>query len=190
MGDTSDYNDTIKQICELLQSGTTPEAIKQLAEQFDMLSSFLTNAPDNKLIVSVVNVTEKLLDPVTWDMIQEKFDFSNEYPSYIWACLKEPIDSELVQETSKALLSLSNYENFTEKLFDESSMEVIKSVLNMDASHRYLVYDIFINSIIQFEDSASFYEKESLISQIPLDISSNDPLIVLNALELIPKVFS
>ncbi|KAJ2556631.1 hypothetical protein EV175_001874 [Coemansia sp. RSA 1933] len=93
-----EYVATIKQICELLQSDPTPDVIQGLRDSFASLSMHLKAgpflevfettisnipfaalfsllaAPDNKLIVSVADVTDQLLNPVTWLMVHQTFE--------------------------------------------------------------------------------------------------------------------
>ncbi|KAJ2408339.1 hypothetical protein GGI10_004856 [Coemansia sp. RSA 2530] len=93
-----EYNKTIKQICILLQSEPTTEVIQGLREAFENLSkqlkagpflevfeTTLSNipfaalfsllaAPDNRLVVTVAEVTSQLLKPVTWAMVHQTFE--------------------------------------------------------------------------------------------------------------------
>ncbi|KAJ2499506.1 hypothetical protein GGI11_007953, partial [Coemansia sp. RSA 2049] len=93
-----EYVATIKQICEFLQSDPTPDVIQGLRDSFSNLSMHLKAgpflevfettisnipfgalfsllaAPDNKLIVSVADVTGQLLNPVTWTMVHQTFE--------------------------------------------------------------------------------------------------------------------
>ncbi|KAJ1723316.1 hypothetical protein LPJ53_002315 [Coemansia erecta] len=98
MQDEKDYVKTIKLICELLQSDPTSEVILGLRESFETLSKQLRTgpflevfettlsnipfaalfsllaAPDNRLIVTVAEVTGQLLKPVTWAMVHQTFE--------------------------------------------------------------------------------------------------------------------
>ncbi|KAJ1752601.1 hypothetical protein LPJ78_001260 [Coemansia sp. RSA 989] len=93
-----EYTQNIKQICELLQSDPTPEVIQGLRDAFETLGKqlkagpflevfeatlssipfsalfSLLAAPDNKLIVTVAEVTGQLLKPVTWEMVHQTFE--------------------------------------------------------------------------------------------------------------------
>ncbi|KAJ2000629.1 hypothetical protein H4R26_004525 [Coemansia thaxteri] len=93
-----EYHGTIKQICTLLQSEPTSDVIHGLREAFESLSkqlkagpflevfeTTLSNipfaalfsllaAPDNRLVVTVAEVTGQLLKPVTWAMVHQTFE--------------------------------------------------------------------------------------------------------------------
>ncbi|PVU97535.1 hypothetical protein BB561_000472 [Smittium simulii] len=247
-----DYNDTIEQVCELLQTATTPEAINELSAGFNRLSqdltpplflflrvdgpfleifeAILTNisfsalfsllaAPDNRLIVSVVELTEKLLEPVTWDMIHEKFEnficlgldhphtkvkilvlnqflrcnllsgkFNPNYAPSIWECLIGDSNSNHVNLSLNVLIHLSSYKNCAKFIYTEESLAVIHDILAMDTSHRFRVYDIVANTIINSEDATSIFEKNDILSKFASEFKSNDSLIIVNALELLPKM--
>ncbi|KAJ2726570.1 hypothetical protein GGI07_000512 [Coemansia sp. Benny D115] len=108
MPEEKDYEKTVGQICELLQTDPTPKTIKDLRDAFDELRKQLVAgpflqvfettlsripfsalfsllaAPDNKLIVSVAEVTRLLLRPVAWSIIHKTFE------EYIVQGLKHP----------------------------------------------------------------------------------------------------
>ncbi|KAJ2333826.1 hypothetical protein GGI00_002137 [Coemansia sp. RSA 2681] len=93
-----DYQKTIKQICILLQSEPTTDVIQGLREAFENLSKqlkagpflevfettlsnipfaalfSLLTAPDNRLVVTVSEVSSQLLKPVTWAMVHQTFE--------------------------------------------------------------------------------------------------------------------
>ncbi|KAJ2077232.1 hypothetical protein H4R24_005254 [Coemansia sp. RSA 988] len=93
-----EYTRNIKQVCELLQSDPTPDVIQRLRDAFDNLSKqlktgpflevfeatlsnipfsalfSLLTAPDNRLIVTVAEVTAQLLRPVNWSMVHQTFE--------------------------------------------------------------------------------------------------------------------
>ncbi|KAJ1730062.1 hypothetical protein LPJ61_003217 [Coemansia biformis] len=93
-----EHIEDIRRICELLQSDPTPDVIQGLREGFASLSKHLKagpfmevfeatlgsipfsalfsllTAPDNRLIVTVAEVTGQLLKPVTWAMVHETFE--------------------------------------------------------------------------------------------------------------------
>ncbi|KAJ2797889.1 hypothetical protein H4R20_005024 [Coemansia guatemalensis] len=93
-----EYARNIKQVCELLQSEPTPDVIQRLRDAFDNLSKqlrtgpflevfeatisnipfsalfSLLTAPDNRLIVTVAEVTAQLLRPLNWTMVHETFE--------------------------------------------------------------------------------------------------------------------
>ncbi|KAJ2156360.1 hypothetical protein GGF46_005234 [Coemansia sp. RSA 552] len=94
----NEYTQNIKQICELLQSDPTADVIQRLRDSFETLSKqlkagpflevfettlsnipfsalfSLLGAPDNRLIVTVAEVTRQLLKPVTWAMVHQTFE--------------------------------------------------------------------------------------------------------------------
>ncbi|PWA03083.1 hypothetical protein BB558_000761 [Smittium angustum] len=219
----NDYNQAIFDVCDLLQNATTPEAIKQLIEAFNKLTGFLkagpfleifeailTNisfaalfsllaAPDNRLIVSVVDLTERLLQPVTWDMIHEKFEefiiiglehphprFNPMYSTYIWSYLKGETDSELTTYASNVLNILSKYPKGIDELYTESSLTNIRSLLNMDTSHRFLVYEIMSSSILNSPNAVEYFKQEGLLEKFVAEFQNDDPLALINAMELVP----
>ncbi|PIA18167.1 hypothetical protein COEREDRAFT_6902 [Coemansia reversa NRRL 1564] len=93
-----EYMKNIKQVCDLLQSDPTPDVILRLRDAFDSLSKqlktgpflevfeatlsnipfsalfSLLTAPDNRLIVTVAEVTSQLLRPVNWPMVHQTFE--------------------------------------------------------------------------------------------------------------------
>lgn len=98
MADDKEYQNTIKQICDLLQSEPTPQVVQSLRESFETLGKqlkagpflevfeatlanitfaalfSLLAAPDNRLVAIVSEVTGQLLKPVTWNMVHATFE--------------------------------------------------------------------------------------------------------------------
>ncbi|PVV04188.1 hypothetical protein BB560_001328 [Smittium megazygosporum] len=229
----NDYKVAIDEACELLQSATTPEAIKELVKAFDKLSDYLTHgpflevfeailtniafstlfsllaAPDNRLIVSVANLTQKLLEPVTWDMIHEKFghphpkvklmvlsqilrcdlstdQFDVDYSPAIWECL---IGKDEDQHINMAL-NLGSFENCVDFIYTQESISVIKKIMAIDYSHKFRVYDVIATSISNSDAVASVLIESNVLLSLVLDFSSSDPLAVSNCLNLLPKMTS
>ncbi|KAJ1771616.1 hypothetical protein IW140_001965 [Coemansia sp. RSA 1813] len=218
-----EYVATIKQICELLQSDPTPDVIQGLRDSFANLSIHLKSgpflevfettisnipfaalfsllaAPDNKLIVSVAEVTDQLLNPVTWSMVHQTFEeyiiqglahphptFSAQYGPHIWKCLEGKSDTNATKLAKRVLIHLFNVGMATDHLFAKESLEVVNAILSGSESQRFRVYDVIAISAGKSDDIFVFLCQKGIIDTFVKEGDSDDILAVMNWHELLP----
>ncbi|KAJ2658160.1 hypothetical protein IWW48_004181 [Coemansia sp. RSA 1200] len=218
-----EYVATIKQICEFLQSDPTPDVIQGLRDSFSNLSMHLKAgpflevfettisnipfgalfsllaAPDNKLIVSVADVTGQLLNPVTWTMIHQTFEdyiiqglahphstFSEHYGPHLWKCLEGKSDTDTTKLIKRVLVHLFNVGMAKDYLFSKDSLKVVSSLLSGNESQRFRVYDVVTAAIGRSDDIFEFLCQKGIIDAFVKEGDSDDILAVMNWHELLP----
>ncbi|KAJ2850835.1 hypothetical protein IWW36_001559 [Coemansia brasiliensis] len=207
-----DYTQNIKQICELLQSDPAPEVIQGLRDAFENLSKqlkagpflevfeatlssipfsalfSLLAAPDNKLIVTVAEVTGQLLKPVTWEMVHQTFE------EYIVQGLAHPhpvVKTLVLRQFLKCedkTVPLSDKGILMEYLLSEESVATIKQLLAGNASQRFRVYDVVMNAIKSTDSAFEFFRQEGIMDRFLQESDTSDVLVAMNFYELVPTL--
>ncbi|KAJ2510170.1 hypothetical protein H4217_007997 [Coemansia sp. RSA 1939] len=218
-----EYVATIKQICEFLQSDPTPDVIQGLRDSFSNLSMHLKAgpflevfettisnipfgalfsllaAPDNKLIVSVADVTGQLLNPVTWTMVHQTFEdyiiqglahphstFSEHYGPHLWKCLEGKSDTDTTKLAKRVLVHLFNVGMAKDYLFSKDSLKVVNSLLSGNESQRFRVYDVVTAAIGRSDEIFEFLCQKGIIDAFVKEGDSDDIMAVMNWHELLP----
>ncbi|KAJ2707761.1 hypothetical protein FB645_000534 [Coemansia sp. IMI 203386] len=214
MQQEKEYNKTIKQICELLQTDPTPEVINGLRESFETLSkqlragpflevfeTTLSNipfaalfsllaAPDNKLIVIVAEVTGQLLKPVTWSMVHQTFEDyivqGLDHPHPVVKCL---VLSQFLkcEQSSDPLFEIGMSMDY---LLTSESVTAVRKLLAGNESQRFRIYDV-MNAAVKKNDSIfEFFRQEGMIDTFLSETTSDDVLVCVNFYETVPKFCS
>ncbi|KAJ1763869.1 hypothetical protein LPJ77_001120 [Coemansia sp. RSA 2523] len=207
-----EYVKNIKLICELLQSDPTPGVILKLRESFETLSkqlkagpflevfeATLSNipfsalfsllaAPDNKLIVTVAEVTGQLLKPVTWPMVHQTFEeyiiqgLAHPHPVVKALVLRQFLKCEQKADPLCDIGMAMDY------LLSEESVSAIKTLLAGNESQRFRVYDVVAAAIKDSDSSFEFFRQEGIVDLLLKEGSAKDVLVAMNFYELVPTL--
>ncbi|KAJ2537319.1 hypothetical protein IWW43_000087 [Coemansia sp. RSA 1935] len=212
-----EYVKNIKLICELLQSDPTPGVILKLRESFETLSkqlkagpflevfeATLSNipfsalfsllaAPDNKLIVTVAEVTGQLLKPVTWPMVHQTFEeyiiqgLAHPHPVVKALVLRQFLKCEQKADP-QVLTHLCDIGMAMDYLLSEESVSAIKTLLAGNESQRFRVYDVVAAAIKDSDSSFEFFRQEGIVDLLLKEGSAKDVLVAMNFYELVPTL--
>ncbi|KAJ2495901.1 hypothetical protein GGH96_006181 [Coemansia sp. RSA 1972] len=207
-----EYVKNIKLICELLQTDPTPGVILKLREAFETLSkqlkagpflevfeATLSNipfsalfsllaAPDNKLIVTVAEVTGQLLKPVTWPMVHQTFEeyiiqgLAHPHPVVKALVLRQFLKCEQKADPLCDIGMAMDY------LLSEESVSAIKTLLAGNESQRFRVYDVVAAAIKDSDSSFEFFRQEGIVDLLLKEGSAKDVLVAMNFYELVPTL--
>ncbi|KAJ2142329.1 hypothetical protein IW136_001993 [Coemansia sp. RSA 678] len=215
-----EYVKNIKLICELLQSDPTPGVILKLRESFETLSkqlkagpflevfeATLSNipfsalfsllaAPDNKLIVTVAEVTGQLLKPVTWPMVHQTFEeyiiqgLAHPHPVVKALVLRQFLKCEQKADplAKQVLTHLCDIGMAMDYLLSEESVSAIKTLLAGNESQRFRVYDVVAAAIKDSDSSFEFFRQEGIVDLLLKEGSAKDVLVAMNFYELVPTL--
>ncbi|KAJ2352795.1 hypothetical protein GGF43_003661 [Coemansia sp. RSA 2618] len=207
-----EYAKNIKLICELLQSDPTPGVIQGLRDAFETLSkqlkagpflevfeATLSNipfsalfsllaAPDNRLIVTVAEVTGQLLKPVTWPMVHQTFEeyiiqgLAHPHPVVKALVLRQFLKCEQKADPLSSIGMVMDY------LLSEESVLAIKTLLSGNESQRFRVYDVVAAAIKDADSAFEFFRQEGVVDLLIKEGSANDVLVAMNFYELVPSL--